>query len=324
MRTILIVVVYIVLLFSHSFASELTDACFKGDISKVKTLISSGADLNSKDKNGIPALVIATYLGRTEIVKLLLDGGANVNDRISGGWDGFTKYVDRVKAGKEDPQLTIDKFIPDMTVRTNDLPYLIGDQEEELNAIMVASYMGYEEIVNLLLEKKADLGANSKKGWSPLIFAATRNYPRIVESLIRAGAGIDHRDKKMNTALFYAVLAGNNAVVKVLLSNGASTDDKMFSPVKYSPLQLAAYLRNFEVVQDLVAAGADVNFMGMHMKNAFVFAVENGDYQIAKFLLERGCDINTNGITGPSPLKIAKMKGYKDIEQLLIEHNASE
>jgi hypothetical protein len=40
--------------------------------------------------------------------------------------------------------------------------------------------------------------------------------------------------------------------------------------------------------------------------------------------LEKGSDINTNGMFGPSPLKIAKAKGFKDIEELLIQNNASE
>jgi ankyrin repeat protein len=178
--------------------------------------------------------------------------------------------------------------------------------------------------VDLLLERKADLAGNTKRGWSPLIFAATRNYPRIVEKLIRAGAGVDHRDKSMNTALIYAVLSGSNHSVKILLEGGASIDDKLFSPVKYSPLQLAAALKNFQAVQYLVEAGADINFTGLSIKNAFVFAVENGDYQTVKYLVEKGCDINTNGLTGPSPLKIAKTKGYTAIAQLLMEHKASE
>lgn len=324
MRTLAIALLLSLLCFSPALASPLTDAVFKGDVNSVKELINTGTDVNSKNQNGVPALVMAAYLGNAEIVKLLLEGGANVNDRISGGWNGFMQYVERVKAGKQPPTLTLNQFIPDMRIDPNNLPRLIGDQEEELNAIMVASFRGYEDVVDLLLERKADLGANTKRGWSPLIFAATRNYPSIVEKLIKAGAGVDHRDKSMNTALIYAVLSGSNDSVKILLANGASTDDKLFSPVKYSPLQLAAALKNFQAVQYLVEAGADINFTGLSIKNAFVFAVENGDYQTVKYFVEKGCDINTNGLTGPSPLKIAKTKGYKDIAQLLIQHKASE
>jgi ankyrin repeat protein len=314
----------IVFMFSGVQASELIDACVKRDVSKLKQLISTGVDLNAKDERGIPALVLASYLGYPEIAKLLIDGGANVNDRISGGWDGFMAYVDRVKAGKEEPQLTLDKFWGDFGIDPNDLPKLTTDQEEELNALMIASYRGHEQIVDMLLQKNADVNAVTKKGYSPLIFAATKNHPEIVKKLIDAGAGIDHRDKKLRTALVYSILSKSYGSFKVLLTAGASTDDKLFSQSKHSPLQLAAYFRNFQMVKDLVEAGADVNFMGLSIKNAFVYAVENGDYEIAKYLLEKGSDINTNGLTGPSPLKIAKMKGYKEIEQLLIEHNASE
>ena len=47
----------------------------------VKILISEGADVNSKNKNGSTALHKAAYSGNLEIVKLLVQANANVNSQ---------------------------------------------------------------------------------------------------------------------------------------------------------------------------------------------------------------------------------------------------
>ena len=58
--------------------SELMKAVKKNDVAAVQRLIADGADVNRLESNGDAPLVMAAYLGHTEIVKALLDAGANV------------------------------------------------------------------------------------------------------------------------------------------------------------------------------------------------------------------------------------------------------
>ena len=54
-------------------------AAKSGDIKRVQALLASGAPVDASDRDRTTALMIAANLGYTEIVRSLLDSGANIN-----------------------------------------------------------------------------------------------------------------------------------------------------------------------------------------------------------------------------------------------------
>ena len=65
-------------------------ASLKGHTEIVKALLDKGADVNAKSKDGVTALMWASQDGHTEIVKaLLIDKGADVNAKSEKGWTAF-------------------------------------------------------------------------------------------------------------------------------------------------------------------------------------------------------------------------------------------
>ena len=52
---------------------------YNGDIAIVKSMLDYGADPNNTNKLGITPLDFASHLGKTDVVKLLLERGANAN-----------------------------------------------------------------------------------------------------------------------------------------------------------------------------------------------------------------------------------------------------
>ena len=68
---------------------ELFDAVERNDVAAVEELLSRGADVNTLDPRypqlARPALMTAASLGYSEIVRLLLANGADVNARDAGG-----------------------------------------------------------------------------------------------------------------------------------------------------------------------------------------------------------------------------------------------
>ena len=62
--------------------SDLLKAAGGDDISQVKDLLDEGLDVNGKNKNGWSALMIAASQGNMEMLKLLIEKGAAVDEKI--------------------------------------------------------------------------------------------------------------------------------------------------------------------------------------------------------------------------------------------------
>jgi Ankyrin repeats (3 copies)/Ankyrin repeat len=83
--------------------------------------------------------------------------------------------------------------------------------------------------VRLLLEKGADVGANSRDAGTALNCAAINGYEEIVRILLDQGAQTNTRDMFGRTPLIQASRWGHGNVVKVLLERGVdltATDDE--------------------------------------------------------------------------------------------------
>jgi len=61
-------------------------AAEKGDLEMAHLLVEKGADVNAKDKDGYTALMYVAYAGNLEIAKILIKNGADVNVRDKDGW----------------------------------------------------------------------------------------------------------------------------------------------------------------------------------------------------------------------------------------------
>lgn len=59
--------------------TALRAASWSGHEDILKALINAGADVNSVDRQGRTSLIAASYMGHYEIVEILLENGADVN-----------------------------------------------------------------------------------------------------------------------------------------------------------------------------------------------------------------------------------------------------
>ncbi|MFC2011448.1 ankyrin repeat domain-containing protein, partial [Chloroflexota bacterium] len=60
-------------------------AAYKGDPKTVEMLLTKGADVNAKDEEGLTALILAAQGGHTKIVEMLITKGADVNAKDKEG-----------------------------------------------------------------------------------------------------------------------------------------------------------------------------------------------------------------------------------------------
>jgi ankyrin repeat protein len=151
-------------------------AALKGHTEIVKILLGKGAEVNFADKDSQTALNKAAYRGHTEIVKMFLKNGAEVN------------FADK------DSQTALNK----------------------------AAYRGHTEIVKMFLKNGAEVNSADKDGQTALHAAASWGHAEIVEMLLENGAEVHSADKSGQTALDWADLNGHTEIVEMLRKSGAS------------------------------------------------------------------------------------------------------
>ncbi len=133
---------------------------------------------------------------------------------------------------------------------------------------------------------------------------------------------INFRDQTTGyTLLIYAIGYDNIEVVKCLINNGAS----LKIPVKGNllPVYAAGILGKFEILKYLISLGEDIDAKNNEGQTALFFACKNGDLEHVKALVELGANINSrcaeNRIT---PLIYAASYGRLDIVDYLINVGA--
>jgi len=148
----------------------------------VKVFLWAGMDPNTKDAEGIPAIVWAANRGTLDMVERLLSGGARVD---ASGSDGWTPLMWASRRGKT----PLARRLIAASAEVN----ATGDQAN--TPLMEASFYGHLETVELLLSEGADIDARDKEGHSALIWAQLMNQTEIIKTLKENGA----REFKMPT-----------------------------------------------------------------------------------------------------------------------------
>jgi ankyrin repeat protein len=154
-------------------------------------------------------LVDASYKGREQIVRMLLDVGVPDNE-ARGRVDGA--LYSAASAGHEQ----ITKLLLEAGANANAIGY-VGD-----SALQGASSAGHDTVVRLLLEAGASTSRHRSLFYgSALQKASGGGHERVVELLLRAGARVNTPGGRSGTALQRAQRNRHMKVVKLLRDAGA-------------------------------------------------------------------------------------------------------
>lgn len=146
--------------------------------------------------------------------------------------------------------------------------------------------ISYELPIQLIEEPHPDALPTDDTGLSRLMIAAHQGWEEYLEDLIGREAELEQKDDYGYTALMYAANAGQSKAVEILIKHGA--DVNAADNDNSTPIMFAAQHGYTNIVELLLDAGAKVNAKGNHDLTALDFAQQNGHKKIAKALQKAG------------------------------------
>ncbi|KLJ06231.1 hypothetical protein EMPG_10341 [Blastomyces silverae] len=182
--------------------------------------------------------------------------------------------------------------------------------------LLRATGMGHTQIVKLMLERRADPNTETDLKYTPLLVAAEQGHANLLELLLRKNADPNLKTYWGETALYAAVLAGEKEMIKILLEHAAFVDSENI--FRRTALSRATLKGDEAMVKMLLEAGAYPNLKDDCGRTCFYRASEKNNVAVANLLLQNGADPQLATDRGETPLSTAVEKGHDAIVKLLL------
>lgn len=175
--------------------------------------------------------------------------------------------------------------------------------DQYMNQVLDSIRAGSLAKVKTLVTSTKDANRADSNGKTISHYAVYYGMVDILNYLIEMKADIDNKCNYNNTPLFEAVEQGKQEVVKILLSHGA--DKNTVNNNGYTLLHVACSEGHLELVKLFIANGADVNALTTHGQTPLLSSVIQGHQHVAEYLIKCGADVNTVDDDGDAPLDVA-------------------
>jgi ankyrin repeat protein len=227
---------------------RLVGAAAQQDKAAVRRLIKEGVDVNAARADGATALLWAAHWGDLETVDTLLGAGAKPNLADDHGVTPLTRaaenadpvLVEKLLAAGADPNLAQKSGLSPLMIAAHTGNVRVAKaliirganvnaatHETKVTALMWAVAELHPEVLQVLIEAKADVHASSAKGMTPLLYAARNGDIEMAKVLIEAGAGVNETGSDGVHALPLSIVSGQPDFALFLLERGADASASM-------------------------------------------------------------------------------------------------
>jgi RNA polymerase sigma factor (sigma-70 family) len=328
----------------------------RGDTKEVGRILSEASHLARQDtasNDEHQALHSAVYGGQPEVVRLLLDAGADPLKGIYPHREATSALAMARDRGLTDIVDVIEAFLAQKR-GTSDAGRDLGEAAARGDRVRVAEILDAEPgileardnhgrtalhravqgahlgLAEMLLDRGAEVDAEDAEGRRPLQMALDHgwkvpddqyaNFTVMADLLVGRGARRD---------LWAAAGLGEVATVRELLA--ADTDPANGETDKLAPLTVAAFRGHVEVVELLLEAGADadakftIDVAGEEVEQSgrpMWLAANRGHLAVVRALLGGGAQAQVSIYASGSAIEQSMMHGHRDVADLLFLHGA--
>ncbi len=212
---------------------------FAGNESEINKIIKRGVNIKLEKAKQASLLYMCCFAGQFASVKTLLANGADVNIRCS---DGETPLIA-------------------CCLNMNNLPTDIPGIQHSMGKIQKDPMFNAKrlKIAQALIEKGADIRLATENGDQAIHFASSNGFDDIIKLLLDKRADVHALNERISfTPLHWAAMANHLSIVSLLLQNGAMINAIAEKSSGYTPLHLACLNKpHVQVVAELLRKGAD-------------------------------------------------------------------
>ena len=262
-------------------------------------------DINAKGQDGNTPLIAASVLGHTDIVKMLLEKNAAIDEKNQIG--------DTALFSAANPEI-----IEALLEKGADIN---EKNQGGLNAFFCSLGMNQPENVKVFLKHGSKINGKNQYNQTPLMFAAQAGQGKnsaVIRLLLENRADVNATDGGSATALMYAAENGCRDIVQ-LLRNAGAVGDLYSSAALGETDAVARFLTKHDVNEKFFYNG----------QTALWIAARNGHLETVQYLIQHKANVNVK-TEGEKPeecvsvLKAAKEQGHDNIVEVLTKASAKE
>jgi len=295
------------------------------DRSIIETLIAAGGNVNARAEINDTPLIIAARGGRVELLRFLLERGADVNFRNKPGQTALLAATDRLGDSSGSPPV-VEMLGADKDKATEILVAAGGDVDASDNdgntPLILAAQYGRVDLSRFLLAHGANVDFQNKSGESALMAAAgirgtysstSADRDKVIEILVAGGGDINTSDINGNTPLIMAAEYGRVDLARLLLEHGANL--ALRNKSGQTALMMAAFPSSqphinenkAKIINLLAINKSDTNVKDGEGNTLLISAARYGWYintadTIVKALLSAGAEVNARNNNGDTAL----------------------
>jgi ankyrin repeat protein len=308
----------------------------------VQHLVSKGADVQITDENDQTPLLTAAKNNHPEVLRILATAKANINSTCT------SDLLTPLHAGIEHLEVVqiLLQHGADITATTNegDTPLdhaIYKNKPESVKAILYespmkpdltlqstkkallqAAYLGYTEVVALVLEAGGDVNAMDNQNRSLLCLAMLQESEILVRTILEYRPNLETRDEKNNEPLHFISNRTPVASIRLLVNTGRTLTS--INKDWETPLHCAVIADNVDAAKYLlskkpVASSIDTSpFDGA--PTPLQSACTRGSLEMIETLLISGSSINAcnEGVDG-SPIMMATLRRHDTSKEQIIQ-----
>jgi ankyrin repeat protein len=212
---------FLLILCSISYSQDfdkLANAVVDKDLITLDSLLQTGIDVNitEEDRGATVLLIASSFKDYEDVVSFLISRGADINFR---GKDGRTPLIWAAGNSLESSKMLLENGA-DINAKGNDgmnafIQSTFGILSKKVSTdVMDLLLENGADVNSALISKNA-------AGWTALHFAAINGDTELVEYLILQGANVNHTSDGGSTALSLAKQEKYEALVSLLKKHGA-------------------------------------------------------------------------------------------------------